>query len=105
MASSTTCQQGKMKLHHDKHVKFREMAVSDTILAQDHLSGQNWQPGTILNSYKVQSDDERIWRWHVDDVIQNNPSKSTESSTMQHKQILLKTILHSLHCQLWPAHL
>ena len=80
-------QQGKMKMHHGKHAKFREMAVGDTVLARDHLSSQKWQPGTVRqhsspHSYQVQLDDGRIWRRHVDDILQNSPSlKPTESHT------------------------
>ena len=56
------CQQGKMKMHHDKHAKFREMAVGETVLVRDHLSSQKWQPGTVRqhsspHSYQVQLDD------------------------------------------------
>ena len=40
-------QQGKMKMHHDKHAKFRQIAVGDPVLARDHLSRQKWQPGTV----------------------------------------------------------
>ena len=80
-------QRGKMKMHHDKHAKFREMAVGDTVLVRDHLSSQKLQPGTVRqhsspHSYQVQLDDGRIWRRHVDDVLQNSPSlKLTESHT------------------------
>ena len=44
LATHVSCQQGKIKMHHDKDVKFREIAVGDTALAHDHLSGQRWQP-------------------------------------------------------------
>ena len=87
LTSHVTRQQDKMKLHHDKHAKFREIAVGDTVLARDHLSSQKWQSGTVRqhtspHSYRVQLDDGRVWRRHVDDVLQNNPSlKPTESRT------------------------
>ena len=47
LATHVSCQQGKMKMHYDKHAKFREIAVGDTVLACDHLSGQRWQPGIM----------------------------------------------------------
>ena len=87
LTSHGTRQQNKMKLHHDKHAKFREIAVGDTVLACDHLSSQKWQSGTVRqhtspHSYRVQLDDGRVWRRHVDDVLQNSPSlKPTESRT------------------------
>ena len=63
------------------------MAVGDTGLARDHLSSQKWQPGIVRkhsspHSYQVQLEDGRIWRGHVDDVLQNTASlKPVESST------------------------
>jgi len=72
-------------MHHDKHAKFREIAIGDTVLARDHLSEQKWQPGTVIqhpssHSCRVQLDDGRVWRRHVDDVLQNNcHSKPVES--------------------------
>ena len=87
LASQVAAQQSKMKFHHDRHAKFRELSVGDTILARDHLSKQKWQPGTVLkhsapHSYQVQLDDGRIWRRHVDDVLQNNSTiKPAEPAT------------------------
>lgn len=48
LATHVSCQQKKMKMRHDKHAKFNEIAVGDTVLARDHLSGQKWQPGTVV---------------------------------------------------------
>ena len=85
LATHVSCQQEKMKMHHDQHAKFREIAVGDTVLARDHLSGQKWQPGTVVqhpssHSCRVHLDDGRVWRRHVDDILQNNSrSKATES--------------------------
>ena len=62
-----------------------EIAVGNTALARDHLSGQKWQPGTVVqhppsHSCRVHLDDERIWRRHLDDILQNNShSKRAES--------------------------
>ena len=58
----------------------------NTVLAQDHLSKQKWQSGTVLKynnpySYQVQLDDGRIWRRHVVDDLQNNPSTKPEPAT------------------------
>ena len=78
-------EQGKMKMHHDKHAKFREIAVCDIVLARDHLSGQKWQPGTVVqhpssHSCRVHLDDGRVWRRHVDDILQNNSHSKTAES-------------------------
>ena len=85
LATHASCQQGKMKMHHDRHAKFREIAVSDTVLARDHLSGQRWQPGTVAqhpssHSCQVHLDDGRVWRRHVDDILQNNSHSKTAES-------------------------
>ena len=74
--------QGKMKQYHDAHAKPREMAIGDSVLARDHLTSQKWQPGVVLDrtaphSYRVQLDDGRVWRRHVDDVLQNSPNSNT----------------------------
>ena len=74
LVTHASCQQGKMKMHHDKHAKFREIAVSDTVLARDHLSGQRWQRGIVAqhpssHSCQVHLDDGRVWRRHVDDIL------------------------------------
>lgn len=85
LATHVSRQQEKMKMYHDKHAKFREIAIGDTDLARDHLSEQKWQPGTVVqhpssHSCRVQLDDGRVWRRHVDDVLQNNShSKPVES--------------------------
>ena len=82
-------QQDKMKRNHDKLAKFREIAVGDCVLARDHLSGQKWQAGTVVQqtspaSFQVQLNDGRNWRRHVDDVLQNTPSSAvTQSSSVE----------------------
>ena len=85
LATHVSCQQEKMKMHHDKHAKFREIAVGDSVLAHDHLSGKKWQPGTIVqhpssHSCRVHLDDGRVWRRHVDDILQNNSHSKTAES-------------------------
>ena len=67
LATRVSCQQEKMKMHHDKHAKFREIAVGDSVLAHDHLSAKKWQPGTIVqhpssHSCRGHLDDGRVWR-------------------------------------------
>ena len=82
-------QQNKMKCNHDKFAKYREIAVGDCVLARDHLSGQKWHAGTVLQqtsraSFQVELNDGRNWRRHVDDVLQNNPSSAaTQSSSVK----------------------
>ncbi|PFX20170.1 Uncharacterized protein K02A2.6 [Stylophora pistillata] len=85
LATDVSHQQVKMKMHYDKHAKFREVAVGDTVLARDHLSGQKWQPGTVVqrpssHSCQVHLDDWRVWRRHVDDVLQNSSHSTTAES-------------------------
>ena len=82
-------QQDKMKCNHEKFAKYREIAVGDCVLARDHLSGQKWQAGTVVQqtspaSFQVQLNDGRNWRRHVDDVLQNTPSSAvTQSSSVE----------------------
>ena len=82
-------QQDRMKCNHDKFAKYREIAVSDCVLARDHLSGQKWQACTVVQqtspaSFQVQLNDGRNWRRHVDDVLQNTPSSAvTQSSSVE----------------------
>lgn len=85
LATHVSHQQVKMKMHYDKHAKLREIAVGDTVLARDHLSGQKWQPGTVVqcpssHSCQVHLDDGRVWRRHVDDVLQNNSHSTIAES-------------------------
>ena len=40
IGSCVASQQDKMKSNHDKFAKYREIAVGDSVLARDHLSGQ-----------------------------------------------------------------
>ena len=68
-----------MKSNHYKFAKYREMAVGDSVLARDFLSGQKWQAGTVVQqtspaSFQVQLNDGRNWRRHADNVLQNTPS-------------------------------
>ena len=77
LASRVACQQGKMKSNHDKHAKFRDVAVGDTVLARDHLSSRRWQSGTVVQqtapqSYSVQLQDGRTWRRNLDDILLNS---------------------------------
>ena len=82
-------QQDKIKYNHDKFAKLREIAVGDRVLARDHLSGQKWQAGTVVQqtsptSCQVQLNDGRNWRRHVDDVLQNTPGSAvTHSSSVK----------------------
>lgn len=62
LATHVSHQQVKMKMHYDKHAKFREIAVGDTVLVRDHLSGQKWQPGTV-----VQCPSSHSCQVHLDD--------------------------------------
>ena len=85
LVTYVSLQQEKMKMYHDKHAKFQEIAIGNTVLARDHLPERKWQPRTViqhpsLHSCRVHLDDGRVWRRHVDDVLQNNShSKPVES--------------------------
>ena len=89
IGSRVASQQDKIKCNHDKFAKFREIAVGDCVLARDHLSGQKWQAGTVVQqtspaSFQVQLNDGRNWRRLVDDVLQNTPSSAvTQSSSVE----------------------
>ena len=89
IGSRAASQQDKMKRNHDKFAKYREIAVGDYVLARDHLSGQKWQAGTVVQqtspvSFRVQLNDGWNWRRHVDDVLQNTPSSAaTQSSSVE----------------------
>ena len=48
IGSRVASQQDKMKCNHDKFAKYREIAVGYCVLARDHLSGQEWQAGTVV---------------------------------------------------------
>ena len=78
-----------MKSNNDKFAKYREIAVGDSVLARDHLSGQKWQAGTVGQqtspaSFQVQLNDGRNWRRHANDVLQNTPSFAvTQSSSVE----------------------
>ena len=66
IGSRVASQQNKMKRNHDKFAKYREIAVGDCVLAHDHLSGQKWQAGTVVQqtspvSFQVQLNDGRNW--------------------------------------------
>ena len=89
IGSRVASQQDKMKSNHDKFAKYRAIAVGDSVLARDHLSGQKWQAGTVVQqtspaSFQVQLNDGPNWRRHTDDVLQNTPSFSvTQSSSVE----------------------
>jgi len=40
LATHVSLQQEKMKMHHDKHAKFRGIAIGNTVLVHGHLSEQ-----------------------------------------------------------------
>ena len=40
LTTHVSCPQGKMKMHHDTHAKFRQIAVGEPVLARDQVSGQ-----------------------------------------------------------------
>ena len=86
--SRVASQQHKMKSNRDKVAQYREIAVGDSVLARDHLSGQKWQAGTVVQqtspaSFQVQLNDGQNWRRHADDVLQNTSSSSIKVTSDQ----------------------
>ena len=76
--------QSRMKSYHDRHAKFREFEVGQSVLARDYRSKIKWQPGTISErngprSYSVAVPDGRIWSRHVDQLLQDSPPKVQEA--------------------------
>ena len=64
IGSPVASQQDKMKSNHDKFAKYREIAVGDSVLTRDYLSGQKWQAGTVVQqtspaSFQVHLNDGR----------------------------------------------
>ena len=85
IGSRVASQKDKIKCNHHRFAKYREIAVGDCVLARDHLSGQKWQAGIVVQqtspaSFQVQLNDGRNWRRHVDDVLQNTPSSAVTQS-------------------------
>lgn len=77
-------QQDQMKSDHDKFAKYRDIAAGNSVLARDHLSGQKWQSGTVIQQtsrFEVQLNDGRTWRRHTDDELQNAPSSVVTQSS------------------------
>ena len=89
IGSCVASQKDKMKSNHDKFAKYREIAVGDSVLARDHLSGQKWQAVTVVQqtsptSFQVQLNDGRNLRRHADDVLQDTPSSTvTQSNSVE----------------------
>ena len=105
LTSHVLGQQSKMKMRHDKCAKFREMAMGDTVLARDHLSSQKWQSRIVQqhsspHSYQIQLEDGRIWRHHVDDVLQNTPALSQWGERLQQ---CLQELFHTLSLLFQPV--
>lgn len=70
-----TNNQTKMKTYYDRHTKFRTLSPGDRVPARDHLSKEKWRTGTIVTqhaplSYCIQLDDGRLWRRHIDDLLE-----------------------------------
>ncbi len=82
---SVTAQQAQQKLHHDNHCCRREFAVGQRVLARNQCSGPTWIPGTIVKqqgplSYQVQAAENRVWRRHVDHLLESVDSPHISSS-------------------------
>ena len=89
IGSRVASQQDKMKSNHNNFAKYREIEMGDSVLARDHLSGQKWQAGTVVQqtspaSFQVQLNDGRNWRRYADDVLQSTRSSAvTQSSPVE----------------------
>ena len=65
--------QASQKFHHDKSAKAREFQVGQAVWVRDVLKKQ-WIKGKIAEriapySYKVQTEDGKLWRRHVDRTV------------------------------------
>ena len=74
IGSRVASQKDKMKSNHDKFAKYREIVLGDSVLARDHLSGQKWQAGTVVQqtsptSFQLQLNNGQNLRRHADDVL------------------------------------
>ena len=89
IGSRVVSQQDKVKSNDDKFAKYRKIEMGDSVLPRDHLSGQKWQAGTVVEqtspaSFQVQLNDGRNWRRCADDVLQNTRSSAvTQSSPVE----------------------
>ena len=77
--------QQQQKASHDTSAKMRVFQVGDLVYVKNHRQGPTWLCGKVIEttgplSYRVQLEDERIWRCHQDHLRQrvNNSSESTQ---------------------------
>jgi len=80
--------QTKMKTCYDRHTKFRTLSTEDRVLARDHLSKEKWLTGTIVTqhapaSYCIQLEDGRLWRRHIDDLLEGPLQKISKKRSSQ----------------------
>lgn len=76
--------QMKMKEHHDKTSRSREMQVGEVVRAKNFASGPKWLNGIISQktgpvSYEVKLEDGRVIRRHVDHLYSCHRNASVEN--------------------------
>ena len=57
----TLSQQGEMKQQHDRHAKFCELNIGDTVLARDHLSSQLHGTKIFIKDHDCEDNIEKLF--------------------------------------------
>jgi hypothetical protein len=74
--------QQDQKSNHDKRTKLREFQTGATVYARNFARGPKWLPGTVVAelgplSYRIELVDGRVWRRHVDHIMQRQNDDKT----------------------------
>ena len=80
--------QEKMKTHHDRHAKERELSIGSAVYARNFLSQPKWMPGILVESrgpvtFLVELNDGRIWKRHIDHIKPRYLSLDKEDQTVK----------------------
>lgn len=78
----TVQKQQEKQIQQRKQTKEREFSSGDHVLARNYSAGPRWVPATIVAqtgpvSYTLQTADGRMWRRHVDQLLQSVAPAST----------------------------
>ena len=87
LAARVEGKQQQQKASHDISAKMCVFQVGDKVYVKNHRPGPSWLPGIIVEStgslsFRVQLEDERIWRCHQDQLRHRvtNPEPTQISS-------------------------
>lgn len=88
--------QEQQKFHHDKHSRYRQFSVKQSVLAKNFGRGPKWLRGSITRclgplSYRVFLQDGRSVRRHVDHLQPHHESSSDSTDTDDYLDIPLST--------------